>query len=90
MLDAKGIEPIKCQCPVGTGRPPSSRRALLDFIDSRTGHHEKAPSLKARELFYNAADEADKLEFGGESPLTMRYELRVVIVHPLGPSTRTA
>ena len=45
---------------------------------------------KARELFYNAADEADKLEFGGESPLTMRYELRVDISHPLGPSTGTA
>ena len=45
---------------------------------------------KARELFYNTADEADKLEFGGESPLTMRYELRVDIPHPLGPSTGTA
>ena len=43
MLDAKGIEPIKCQRPVGTGRPTAGRRALLDFIDSRTGHHEKAP-----------------------------------------------
>ena len=29
----------------------------------------------------------DKLEFGGESPLTMRYGLRVNIPHPLGPST---
>ena len=28
-----------------------------------------------------------KLEFGGESPLTMRYGLRVDIPHPLGPST---
>ena len=28
-----------------------------------------------------------KLEFGGESPLTMRYGLRVNIPHPLGPST---
>ena len=32
----------------------------------------------------------DKLEFGGESPLTMRYGLRVDIPHPLGPSTGTA
>ena len=90
MLDAKGIEPIKCQCPVGTGRPTAGRRALLDFIDSRTGHHKKAPPRFAGELFYNTADEADKLEFGGESPLTMRYELRVDIPHPLDPSTGTA
>ena len=27
------------------------------------------------------------MEFGGESPLTMRYGLRVDIPHPLGPST---
>ena len=32
----------------------------------------------------------DKLEFGGESPLTMRYGLRVDNPHPLGPSTGTA
>ena len=53
-------------------------------------HHEKAPSLLARELFYNAADEADKLAFGGELPLTIRYGLRVDNPHPLGPSTGTA
>ena len=29
----------------------------------------------------------DKLEFGGESPLTMRYGRWMVILHPLGPST---
>ena len=29
----------------------------------------------------------DKLEFGGESPLTMRYERWVINQHPLGPST---
>ena len=28
-----------------------------------------------------------KLEFGGESPLTMRYERWAIILHPLGPST---
>ena len=27
----------------------------------------------------------DKLEFGGESPLTMRYERLVINQHPLGP-----
>ena len=43
MLGAKGIEPIKCQCPVGTGRPTAGRRALLDFIDSRTGHDQNSP-----------------------------------------------
>ena len=32
----------------------------------------------------------DKLEFGGESPLTMRYELLVENPHPLGSSTGTA
>ena len=32
----------------------------------------------------------DKLLFGGESPLTMRYGLQVDISHPLGPSTGTA
>ena len=32
----------------------------------------------------------EKLEFGGESPLTMRYGLRVDNPHPLGPSTGTA
>ena len=32
----------------------------------------------------------DKLLFGGESPLTMRYGLRVDNPHPLGPSTGTA
>ena len=89
-LNAKGIEPIKCQCPVGTGHPTAGRRVLLDFINSRTGHHKKAPSLKARELFYNTADEADKLKFGGESPLTIRYGLRADNPHPLGPSTGTA
>ena len=31
-----------------------------------------------------------KLLFGGESPLTMRYGLRMDISHPLGPSTGTA
>ena len=31
-----------------------------------------------------------KLKFGGESPLTMRYGLRVDNPHPLGPSTGTA
>ena len=35
-------------------------------------------------------DEVDKLLFGGESPLTMRYGLRVDNPHPLGPSTGTA
>ena len=29
----------------------------------------------------------DKLEFGGESPLTMRHERWAIILHPLGPST---
>ena len=29
----------------------------------------------------------DKLEFGGESPLTMRHGRWMVILHPLGPST---
>ena len=32
----------------------------------------------------------DKLEFGGESPLTMRHGRWMVILHPLGPSTGTA
>ena len=32
----------------------------------------------------------EKLLFGGESPLTMRYGLRVDNPHPLGPSTGTA
>ena len=29
----------------------------------------------------------DQLEFGGELPLTMRYERLVMNQHPLGPST---
>ena len=29
----------------------------------------------------------DKLEFGGESPLTMRHGRWAIILHPLGPST---
>ena len=70
-LNAKGLEPIRCKCPVGTCHPTAGRRVLLVFLDSRTGHHEKAPSLKARELFYNAADEADKLEFIGFAELTI-------------------
>ena len=40
MLDAKGIEPTKCQRPVGTGRPTAGRRVLLILIDSHTGHPE--------------------------------------------------
>ena len=33
---------------------------------------------------------SEKLLFGGESPLTMRYGLRADNPHPLGPSTGTA
>ena len=32
--------------------------------------------------------QSGKLEFGGESPLTMRYERLVINEHPLGPLTR--
>ena len=43
-----------------------------------------------KNLMHDQFDEADKLLFGGESPLTMRYGLRVDNPHPLGPSTGTA
>ena len=35
------------------------------------------------------ARDTDKLLFGGQCPQPMRYELWVVIAHPLGPSTIT-
>ena len=43
-----------------------------------------------KNLINDQFDEVDKLLFGGESPLTMRYGLRVDNPHPLGPSTGTA
>lgn len=43
MLDTKGIEPIRCKCPVGTCRPTAGRRALIEFIDSRTGRLGNSP-----------------------------------------------
>ena len=45
-----------------------------------------------RKLFYvrhGFRQQTEKLEFGGQGPQPMRYELWVVIAHPLGPSTIT-
>ena len=50
-------------------------------------YRETEPGLR---LNVQRAGYADKLELGGESPLTMRYGLRVDIPHPFGPSTGTA
>ena len=46
--------------------------------------------LFLRFMHIGLTQQRDRAEFGGESPLTMRYGLRVDISHPLGPSTGTA
>ena len=47
-------------------------------------------SIFFSDLLIGITQLVDKLEFGGESPLTMRYGLQVNNPHPLGPSTGTA
>ena len=48
----------------------------------------RRPALKF--VLIGFTQQLDKLLFGGESPLTMRYGLWVDNPHPLGPSTGTA
>ena len=81
LLAEKGFEPILMQQPGGLLLPPVQKPvASLLF----------AKGEKAIESLIRSPQQAEKLEFGGESPLTMRYGLQVDILHPLGPSTGTA
>ena len=81
LLAEKGFEPISMQQPGGLLLPPVQKPvASLLF----------AKGEKAIESLIRSPQQAEKLEFGGESPLTMRYGLQVDILHPLGPSTGTA
>ena len=53
----------------------------------KTAGASKSGSCGFCYVYVGFRQQTDKLLFGGESPLTMRYERWVINQHPLGPAT---